>query len=79
MKTQYSQILNQNITITDTGIIIAEDGNEYSRAEQMEIKNCSDDTKQELHMIKNAVKGVIHKPFRDDLKYFTFEIRVGRS
>ena len=72
MKTKYSHILNQNITISETGIIITEDRQEYSRQEQAILKPASDDTKQKLHTLKNIFKGVIHKPFRDDLRYYGF-------
>ena len=77
MKTKYSQILKQNISVSDTGIIITEDGQEYSRAEQAILKPASDDTKQKLHTLKNVFKGVIHKPFRDDLRYYFFERERG--
>jgi hypothetical protein len=62
MRSKYSEILKQNISIDDAkGIITTEDDTVYNKKELLLLKDCSDNLKYNAHQVKKEFNGEIIK------------------
>ena len=59
MKTQYSQKLNQNITVNQDGSVKCQDGTEYSKSELKTITGMTDAGISAVHKLKFAFMGAV--------------------
>ena len=53
----YSETLGDYYTISRDGSLLFDSGAEYTRAELAKIRELSDDTKKQIHNIKQVFKG----------------------
>jgi hypothetical protein len=66
MKTKFSPVLQQNITIdTETKSIITEDGTDYNSYELNLLQESSDTMKRCIHKLKFLFNGEVTEPPRE--------------